>query len=72
MKAEIHPAYNEVNIECVCGTKYKTRSTKEIAKIDICAACHPFYSGKQRVMDTEGRIEKFRKKFGEAYKTTKK
>ncbi len=72
MKAEIHPAYNEVKIECVCGTTYHTRSTKEITKIDICAACHPFYSGKQRVMDTEGRIEKFRKKFGEGYKTPTK
>ncbi len=71
MKAEIHPAYNEVKIECVCGATYNTRSTKELSKIDICAACHPFYSGKQKVLDTEGRIEKFRKKFGEGYKTKK-
>ncbi|PIP94011.1 MAG: 50S ribosomal protein L31 [Bdellovibrio sp. CG12_big_fil_rev_8_21_14_0_65_39_13] len=67
MKADIHPKYNEVKVECVCGAVYDTRSTIEISKIDICAACHPFYTGKQKVLDTEGRIEKFRKKFGGAY-----
>lgn len=67
MKAGIHPEYKEVNVECVCGAVYQTRSTIELSKIDICANCHPFYTGKQKVLDTEGRIEKFRKKFGSAY-----
>jgi large subunit ribosomal protein L31 len=67
MKAGIHPEYNEVNIACVCGASYQTRSTSKLEKIDICGACHPFYTGKQKVLDTEGRIEKFRKKFGTRY-----
>ncbi len=71
MQEGIHPEYKEVNINCVCGATYQTRSTKNLTKIDICANCHPFYSGKQKILDTEGRIEKFRKKFGDAYKTKK-
>jgi large subunit ribosomal protein L31 len=67
MKAGIHPEYHEVTIQCVCGATYKTRSTSNINKIDICAACHPFYSGKEKLIDTEGRIEKFQKKFGTSY-----
>ncbi len=67
MKKDIHPEYNEVNVECVCGAKFPTRSTKDISKVDICAECHPFYTGKQKVIDTEGRIEKFKKKFGASY-----
>ena len=67
MKAGIHPEYNEVNISCVCGATYETKSTVELSKIDICASCHPFYTGKQKVLDSEGRIEKFRKKFGSRY-----
>ncbi len=59
MKAGIHPEYNEVAIECVCGASFNTRSTAKLAKIDICSSCHPFYTGKQKVIDTEGRIEKF-------------
>ena len=72
MKAEIHPEYNPVTITCVCGAVYKTKSTAKLAKVDICAACHPFYTGKQKVVDTEGRIEKFRKKFGSRYGNIKK
>ncbi|MCP4914962.1 MAG: 50S ribosomal protein L31 [Oligoflexia bacterium] len=67
MKKDIHPEYNAVTINCVCGATYETRSTAALNKIDICGACHPFYTGKQKVMDTEGRIEKFRKKFGSRY-----
>ncbi len=67
MKAGIHPEYNKVTINCVCGAVYATRSTANLEKIDICGACHPFYTGKQKVLDTEGRIEKFRKKFGTHY-----
>lgn len=64
MKANIHPNYKAVTISCVCGATYETRSTSSQDKIDICAACHPFYTGKTKIIDTEGRIEKFKKKFG--------
>ena len=67
MKDGIHPEYKDVTITCVCGATYDTRSTADISKIDICGACHPFYTGKQKVMDTEGRIEKFQKKYGSAF-----
>jgi large subunit ribosomal protein L31 len=67
MKADIHPTYNPVTIACVCGAKYETSSTSELSKVDICGACHPFYTGKQKILDSEGRIEKFRKKFGNRY-----
>ena len=72
MKAGIHPEYNQVTVTCVCGSTYETRSTSDLSKVDICAECHPFYTGKQKVVDTEGRIEKFRKKFGSRYSTLKK
>jgi large subunit ribosomal protein L31 len=68
MKEGIHPEYNAVAISCVCGATYDTRSTAKLERIDICAACHPFYTGKQKVLDTEGRIEKFQKKFGNRFK----
>ncbi len=64
MKANIHPNYKAITISCVCGATYETRSTSSQDKIDICAACHPFYTGKTKIIDTEGRIEKFKKKFG--------
>jgi large subunit ribosomal protein L31 len=67
MKKGIHPEYNRVTIECVCGAKYETASTAALSKVDICSSCHPFYTGKQKILDTEGRIEKFRKKFGTSY-----
>lgn len=73
MKANIHPKYEATTVKCVCGATYETRSTINLEKIDICASCHPFYTGKTKVIDTEGRIEKFKKKFGTDYtKTTKK
>lgn len=72
MKQGIHPEYHEVNITCVCGATYQTKSTAKLEKIDICSSCHPFYTGKQKVVDSEGRIEKFRKKFGDSYTTMKK
>ncbi len=67
MKANIHPNYKPITISCVCGASYETKSTSAQDKIDICAACHPFYTGKTKIIDTEGRIEKFKKKFGTAY-----
>ncbi len=68
MKQGIHPEYNACTITCVCGATYDTKSTAKLEKIDICAACHPFYTGKQKVLDTEGRIDKFNKKFGNRFK----
>jgi large subunit ribosomal protein L31 len=64
MKAEIHPDYVETTISCVCGHSWKTRSTagKEI-HVDICSNCHPFYTGKQKLVDTAGRVERFRKRY---------
>ena len=64
MKAEIHPDYAETNVSCVCGHSWKTRSTagKEI-HVDICSNCHPFYTGKQKLVDTAGRVERFRKRY---------
>jgi large subunit ribosomal protein L31 len=63
MKANIHPEYKNVSISCVCGAAWETRSTAALARVDICSSCHPFYTGKQKIMDTEGRIEKFNKKY---------
>jgi large subunit ribosomal protein L31 len=64
MKPEIHPNYLVVSVACACGNKFQTRSTsgKEL-HVDICSDCHPFYTGKQRLVDTAGRIDRFRKKF---------
>ncbi|HQN65507.1 MAG TPA: 50S ribosomal protein L31 [Methylophilus sp.] len=65
MKAEIHPSYTEINVTCSCGNKFKTRSTtgKDL-HIEVCSLCHPFYTGKQKIVDTAGRVEKFRQKYG--------
>jgi large subunit ribosomal protein L31 len=65
MKPEIHPDYNNVTITCACGAKYETRSTRAY-NIDICSACHPFFTGKAKLVDTEKRIDRFRKKYGGA------
>lgn len=65
MKPEIHPAYTKLDVTCSCGNKFTTQSTlgKEL-HVDVCSDCHPFYTGKQKIIDTGGRIDKFRKKFG--------
>ncbi|MCX4026478.1 50S ribosomal protein L31 [Endozoicomonas sp. SM1973] len=64
MKADIHPTYEEITATCSCGNEIKTRSTlcKDI-HLDVCSACHPFYTGKQKVLDSGGRIERFNKRF---------
>lgn len=64
MKSKIHPKYNEIAITCSCGNIWSTRSTlgKEL-HIEVCSACHPFYTGKQKIIDTAGRVEKFRQKY---------
>ncbi|TAN39963.1 MAG: 50S ribosomal protein L31 [Nitrospirae bacterium] len=63
MKAGIHPDYKEVKVACACGEAYVTRSTRKDIHLDICARCHPFYTGKQKILDAEGRVEKFKKKY---------
>lgn len=63
MKKGLHPEYKEANITCACGNIIKTRSTGNNIKVEICSACHPFFTGVQKIVDTEGRVEKFRKKF---------
>ena len=64
MKPKIHPNYKPANIECACGNTVETYSTKGAYKVDICAACHPFYTGKQKLVDSAGRIERFNRKYG--------
>jgi large subunit ribosomal protein L31 len=64
MKKDIHPNYIDTTISCSCGTVYKTRSTSKDIKIGICAACHPFYTGEQRLVDTAGRVDKFAQRYG--------
>ncbi len=66
MKDGIHPKYVETKVTCGCGSSFVTRSTKPELKVDICSACHPFYTGKLKYVDTAGRIEKFQKKFASA------
>jgi len=64
MKADTHPAYNEIKVTCSCGNTFETRSTlSEDLSIEVCSACHPFYTGKQKILDTAGRVDKFRKKY---------
>lgn len=63
MKEKIHPAYQEVKVTCACGNTFVTRSTKKELKVEICSQCHPFFSGKQKYLDTAGRIEKFQRKY---------
>jgi large subunit ribosomal protein L31 len=65
MKADIHPNYVEVNVACSCGNSFKTRSTaSHDLTIEVCSACHPFFTGKQKIVDTAGRVDKFRQKYG--------
>ncbi len=65
MKDNIHPAYAEITVACSCGNKFTTRSTAgKSLNLDVCAVCHPFYTGKQRIVDTAGRVDKFRQKYG--------
>ncbi len=64
MKKGIHPEYKEVTVIGACGETFLTRSTNKVIKVDICSKCHPFYTGKQKIVDTEGRVEKFMKKYG--------
>jgi len=64
MKKEIHPSYQETTIRCACGAEYKTKSTKQDLHVEICSSCHPFFTGKQKFVDSGGRIKKFQDKYG--------
>ncbi|MEY4630689.1 MAG: hypothetical protein RIQ81_809 [Pseudomonadota bacterium] len=64
MKEGIHPEYHQVEVQCACGHKFVTGSARKEIHVEICSACHPFFTGKQKLMDTAGRIEKFKKKYG--------
>jgi len=67
MKAKIHPEYRQITVRCACGNTFTTRSTGGDVQADICSACHPFYTGKQKYVDAAGRVEKFQRKFGGEY-----
>ena len=66
MQADIHPNYREIKVVCSCGNTFNTRSTSKDDELhlDVCSQCHPFYTGKQKMMDTAGRVDKFRRKYG--------
>ena len=65
MKTGIHPEYSDMKVTCTCGNTFTTRSTLgEDLNVEVCSECHPFYTGKQKIVDTAGRVEKFRKKYG--------
>jgi large subunit ribosomal protein L31 len=64
MKKDIHPQYYKVLVSCACGNQFETCSTKKEIRLEICSACHPFFTGKQKLIDTAGRIERFQKKYG--------
>ncbi len=64
MKPNIHPEYNVVEAHCACGAKWMTKSTSKDLHLDVCSSCHPFFTGRQKLFDTEGRITRFTKKFG--------
>ena len=66
MKAEIHPEYGESVITCACGNSWTTRSTKPEIHLDVCSNCHPFFTGEQRIVDTAGRVERFRRRYANA------
>lgn len=63
MKADIHPVYATAKVHCACGNTFLTRSTQDAISTDICASCHPFFTGKQKLVDTAGRVERFRQKY---------
>jgi large subunit ribosomal protein L31 len=64
MKEGIHPEYTAAKVHCACGNTFDTRSTQGDVRVDICSVCHPYYTGKQKLMDTAGRIERFKQKWG--------
>jgi large subunit ribosomal protein L31 len=70
MKDAIHPQYNEIKVACACGESFNTRSTrKDDLNVEICSACHPFFTGKQKLVDTAGRVDRFNKRYGKKTET---
>ena len=72
MKENIHPEYHDVEVRCACGASWNTRSTKQELHLEICSNCHPFFTGRQKLIDTEGRVERFTRKFGKITVAAKK
>jgi large subunit ribosomal protein L31 len=69
VKADLHPVYKKVTVVCACGNSFETRSTAQSIHVEVCSACHPYFTGKQRLVDTAGRVDRFRRKYqGEAAK----
>jgi large subunit ribosomal protein L31 len=68
LKPEIHPQYGEATVHCSCGNEWKTRSTKSTLRVDLCSKCHPFFTGEQRLVDTAGQVERFRRRAAQAAK----
>ncbi len=66
MKEGIHPKYHQVLVTCACGNKFETRSTKPEIRLEMCSACHPFFTGRQKLIDTAGRIERFQRRYGKS------
>lgn len=64
MKTKIHPKYTLTTVRCACGTTWTTRSTKSEVRVEVCSACHPYFTGEQRIVDVEGRVQRFKKKYG--------
>jgi large subunit ribosomal protein L31 len=71
MKKDIHPKYFETTVQCACGNKWKTGSTMPELKVEICSACHPFYTGKEKLLDTRGRVEKMKKRMAKSEEAIK-
>jgi large subunit ribosomal protein L31 len=68
LKPKIHPEYHEVSVTCACGVSFATRSTRKSISVEICSNCHPFFTGKQKLVDTAGRVERFRRKYAKLQK----
>jgi len=68
LKPKIHPEYHELTVTCACGNSFPTRSTSKTINVEICSQCHPFFTGKQKLIDTAGRVERFRRKYAKAQK----
>ncbi|HEU4699514.1 MAG TPA: 50S ribosomal protein L31 [Gemmatimonadales bacterium] len=70
MKPDLHPVYQKLTVQCACGSSFETRSTSKSIHVEVCAQCHPYFTGKQRMIDTAGRVDRFRRKYagGEAAK----
>ena len=64
VKPNLHPKYHTIDVVCACGNKFQTRTTAAAIHVEVCNACHPYYTGKQRLMDTAGRVDRFRRKYG--------